>query len=896
MDQENVRPHPRRTVRLRLAGLVAACVLPVWICAGYLVHYAYTGKQDLVERHMAETARSLALAVDQELSIVQATAVGLTSSPALDTGDYEAFRRQVREVLRDYPNSDIIMADRDGQQVFNSYLPEDVPLPKRNTPESVRRVFETGRPTFSNLFLGAVTGRALVSLDMPVFQNNQVRYDLGMTIPAARFAAILEQQLLPPEWMATVLDTNNAVVARSQRSERLIGQSAAIALPHQRANGKEEDAYETVNLEGTPVLASFARAKSSGWGVMVSVPRSALMSELWSWLWWTCGGTVVLFSLGIALALFLGRGIARSIQALVPAAKALGEGQPIALGRFDLAETDKVARAMESASRLMQTRDAEREAADKRRIEAEELLAKHERIFHIVADNSQNWEYWNDPDGICQWVSPACRRISGYAVADFLGPTGIAIRDLIHPDDRGIWDEHIARVNSGETIHDEIQFRIVSRSGEIVHIGHVCSEIMIDGIGALGRRGCNRDITEQYRFEQALRESKDMADAANRAKSEFLANMSHEIRTPLNGVLSMLQLLDTTGLDPEQKEYVQMATGASKRLTRLLADILDLSKVESGKLVLQETEFALEEVRQAVLDIFAPMAREKGLDLAFDLDPRLPSRMFGDEVRLRQILLNLVGNAVKYTDQGAIRVRVAPAPPTSSGEDRLPLLFAVSDSGRGIPVDQIEAIFEPFVQAEGCYARRAGGVGLGLAIVKRLVALMGGTIDVESTEGRGTIMRVILPLAPAKPETPRPVAAQEPMVPTGSLAVLVVEDEAINRFAACRLLEKAGYRPTACQNGAEALELLGREHFDIVFMDIQMEGMDGIEATRRIRTEASERFDPSIPIIAMTAYAMAGDKEKFLAAGMDDYVAKPVLADQMIAAIGRVAPHLATAG
>ncbi|OLN24708.1 sensory box histidine kinase/response regulator [Desulfovibrio sp. DV] len=881
---------PPRSIRFRLAGLVLACVLPVWVCAGYLVYYAYDTKKSLTQGYMDEAARNLAQATDRELTIVQAATEGLTTSPALQTNDFTAFRRQVKTLLAGYPDSDIILADATGQQVFNSYLPEGTPLPRRAAGKNVRQVFETAKPVIGNVFRGAVTGRPLVSLDMPVLQDGVVHYDLGMTVPAARFEAMLVDEHLSQGWTAVILDAAGIVVARSRDNGQWVGKPATSLVPGFAQGQFPDQPFETSNLDGVAVLASFAQAETSGWSVVVSVPQAILLADVRQWLWWTGGATLLLSLGGILLALSLARRIAGSIEGLTSPAEALGQGLPVVSCQADLAETAAVASALERAAALLATRAAERQAADEARRQAEIRLAEREHIFRIVADNSHNWEFWDGPDGQCRWVSPACQRITGHPPQAFLGPGGLPIREVIHPEDRQRWDKHLEQLGPDDGGHDELHFRIVTSQGETLHIGHVCSRIAGVGGEDLGRRGSNRDITEQYRHEQELRRAKEMADAGNRAKSEFLANMSHEIRTPISGVLGMLHLLETTSLDAEQQEYVGMAAGATARLNRLLSDILDLSKIESGTLALRETDFSLADIKQAVLDIFGPMARKKGLGLGIELGCGLPETAYGDDARLRQILLNLVGNAVKYTDAGTVQVTIAPAVLEGPAGVDIPrrYVFTVADTGCGIPADKIEDIFVPFVQTNDSYTRQGGGVGLGLAIVKRLVDLMHGSIEVKSWEGSGTTMRVTVPLTPRDLGRSPAVEKQgRPTVPAG-LTALVVEDDMMNRTAASRMLQKVGYSVLEAENGEQALEILASHAVDVVLMDVQMPVMDGIEATRRIRTDETGRYDTTVPIIAMTAYAMTGDREKFLDAGMDDYLAKPVDVPEMLNCMRRV--------
>jgi|MTBAKSStandDraft_2_1061841.scaffolds.fasta_scaffold00682_12 PAS domain S-box-containing protein len=390
------------------------------------------------------------------------------------------------------------------------------------------------------------------------------------------------------------------------------------------------------------------------------------------------------------------------------------------------------------------------------------------------------------------------------------------------------------------------------------------------------------EILRRRQVEEALRAATAQAEAASRTKSEFLANMSHEIRTPLNGMLGMLQLLRDTIQSPEQDECTGTALDSGRHLLTILNDILDFSQMEAGALRLTSEPLDVAKVLAAVGKLFSPVCRARGLEFSFHVDPALDRPILGDPARLRQVLFNLVGNAVKFTDQGFVRVEAYPLPPTRPGEARV--FFSVSDTGIGIADEQLPGIFQPFTQADGSLTRRHQGTGLGLSIVKRLVELMGGNVVLESEPGKGCTVSFCIR---ARDGNAVPDQAAEPLehARCPALRVLVVEDDTVNRTLTARFLGKLGHSAAQAENGQEALERLHREDFDCVLMDVQMPVLDGIAATLAIRAKPGLGGRERIPVIALTAHAMLGDRERCLEAGMDGYLSKPVDLEELSRAL-----------
>ncbi|RZL86162.1 MAG: response regulator [Variovorax sp.] len=413
--------------------------------------------------------------------------------------------------------------------------------------------------------------------------------------------------------------------------------------------------------------------------------------------------------------------------------------------------------------------------------------------------------------------------------------------------------------------------------------------IWIESIGIVTERdaegrplrltGFNSDITARRRMHADIEQARAQAEASNRAKSEFLANMSHEVRTPLNAVMGLTRLLHQSPLNDEQRHHLELIDSSATSLLALLNDMLDLSKIEAGKLVFEQVRFDLGRwVREAVA-LHTPAARKKGLKVDVDIAEDVPWRVAGDPGRLRQVISNLVSNAVKFTDVGRISVTVRLAADQAGLQrEQLRLLFAVRDTGVGIPQDKQEHIFEAFTQADASVTRRYGGTGLGLAICERLVSMMGGSLHVTSRPDEGSTFRFTAVFEQAADELsvltePAPLEA---MTMQG-LDVLLAEDHAVNELLMRKLLTEMGCTFSVARNGEEAVRAWETGQFDLVLMDVQMPVLSGLDAAAHIRlVEASEPGRGRTPIVALTAHAMAGDRERCLAAGMDAYVSKPV--------------------
>ena len=467
------------------------------------------------------------------------------------------------------------------------------------------------------------------------------------------------------------------------------------------------------------------------------------------------------------------------------------------------------------------------------------------------------------------YVSRGIERLFGLSAGEALDNAGSVLARFFPEDLDALRRAEAQAMRNLDTF--DVQARFTGADGA-AHRGQLRAAPRRAPDGSVVFDGIIVDVTEYKRVEESLRQTMATAESASRAKSEFLANISHEVRTPLNGVLGMLQLLEGARLSREDAQHVATALACGRGLVRVLADILDFTLIESGKLVLRSEACDVRDVAGEVIQVFALESERKGLAVAADVAPGVPGRIMTDPARLRQILFNVVGNAVKFTARGSVRLDVSLA--SRLGEEAW-LLFTVTDTGIGVSEDKIDAMFDPFTQIDGSFTRKYGGTGLG--IVKRLVGLLDGAITVESEPGRGTEFTFSIRCRLLGTEDARLAPAAVGKAPeNGPVRVLVVEDEAVNRLATVSMLRKLGFTADAVSDGAEALDALDGHDYDVVLMDIQMPRLSGDEATRRIRRGDRPGIDAAVPIIAVTAHAMAGDRERCLECGMDDYLSKPV--------------------
>ena len=548
-------------------------------------------------------------------------------------------------------------------------------------------------------------------------------------------------------------------------------------------------------------------------------------------------------------------------------------------------------------------------SAEKR---SREALRENEERFRSLSTSVPVGIFQTDHLGACTYTNQRWQEIYGLPLEECLGD---GWSRAIHPEDRqAVFDAWLNTAERGTEF--SFEFRVLRPDGSLRHVHSRARPIFKADQSVSGFVGSVEDITGTKRAEEELIKARDAAEAASRAKGEFLANMSHEIRTPLNGILGFTQQLAETETTEQQREFLKLISISGDTLLTLINDILDFSKIEAGKMDLETVHFRLDQLVRDAVSVMAFKADAKGLEIVSAVAANLPDTFQGDPVRVRQILLNLVSNAVKFTKRGAVTVKVRLAVEAPAGTDRREfknlfemgasssavhhLHFSVTDNGIGIPPEKQALLFQSFQQADGSTTRKYGGTGLGLAICRQLVEQMGGRIWVESEFGQGSTFHFTLRLpegseanlcngttfftAKANPAEVRVASSND-----RPLRILLAEDHHINQKLAVGILSKRGHEVVVASNGVEAVKAFETGRFDLVLMDMQMPEMDGLEATRAIRAR-EQSTGGRVPVIALTANAMKADQKRCLEAGMDDFLTKPIVAQKLHAMIAKLVP------
>lgn len=559
-------------------------------------------------------------------------------------------------------------------------------------------------------------------------------------------------------------------------------------------------------------------------------------------------------------------------------------------GRYLVLDVHKVP-LLDDAGKIIGTvgsgRDVTMEMATQKALQESEkryrLLAENIRDVICVADISFNPLY----------VTPSVLAMSGYSQEEFLA---MSIEGHLSDDSRKRCHNlrrmvHRALRNNTKILTSFFTCECVKKDGSAYWVEIITTPLFSADRKLRGFTGVIRDTTKRVLEQKELEQAKEAALVASKTKSEFLANMSHEIRTPMNGVLGVLQLLQDTPLNQTQRKYVDTALASGNSLLNIISDILDFSKIEAGKVQLVEKPLAITPLLRSVVESFVSMIDSSKVVLKFSVDDDVPPVITADESRLKQILYNLIGNAVKFTSHGEIAIHLRRLSVLTTAQ--VVLEFTIRDTGVGVKKQMADCLFEPFVQEDGSFRRKYGGTGLGLSIVKNLVELMGGQVRLSSVVGQGTTFtfQIVVGIAETIVEA-GPLPASVAIVPRQErpLRMLVVEDEKINAMVISAMLGKLGHAVELAANGQEALEKICECAFDCIFMDIQMPEMDGVETTRAIRATSAGCNNRQVPIIALTAHAMKGDRETFIEAGMDDYLAKPIGMVQLTDLLKRLFP------
>lgn len=1014
------------SVRELILWLVISCMVPSMAGALFIFQHDVQDAREELEKSSIRSARILGLEVDQAFSKAKTVAVLLSQAPPLLADDLAVFHRNATLALaRVEMNAALVVSDTRGQQVLNTLTRFGADLPPYGDQAQLRQVIASGKPVLSNVFIGGVSKKPVVTVAVPVVRQGEIVYVLSLSINPETLNAMVREKTFPAEWIVTVFDAQGTIAARSHDFEKWVGHKPSPDV-EARFPQTDEGSFETETQEGIAVLAAFSTAPGSRWRVGIGIPRPGLEAALRHRVVLIGAGLLSLFAMGLALALFLGGRISKSVARLARPAQDLIAGKPLMVPEVYFQEAQEVALAMAdtaqqlaaSANNAQQVNHALRaselalkqinESLEARvRERAQELLDLYEQSpigYHTL-----------DVQGVITQVNQAQLDLLGYSRQEYVGQKVV---QFFTPEFQAKFAEVFPQVLKDGTLR-ELEFEFIAKSGDQIpvvmnanvarnsqgqvvsirstivdnrpnlaqkqqlkELNHFLSEVLETvplGVAVLDpdrhvvlkntllgqllgfppelaeradlafsdivrfnhdqgeypgqsyesvlagfmlemdRREtvnddrhqhngnylaiCSRpigerlilltyaDITEEKMLALALQESKQAADDANRAKSDFLSSMSHELRTPLNAVIGLNDLLAQSPLNARQRNYVGKVKISAQVLKTLIGDILDFSKIEANELHLENAPFSLHELLKSTASVLGVDIGHKAIEPVLDVPADLPDALFGDPLRLQQILLNLISNAVKFTQTGEIVLSVRRlAQATVSDPYQAVLEFRVRDTGIGMTEETQKLIFNSFTQANTSTSRLYGGSGLGLAISRRLSTLMQGQLKVQSALGQGTEFCLTLPVwFNENPPAQRTDEPEDSHIPA-DLRLLIVEDHPIVRDILAQACRQRGWQARVVDSGAAALQaLMNRSDdgsdYDLMLLDWHMPEMDGLALLR----EAYQSPELALPpVVLMVATA---EIERAVAASSEfdihSIVAKPLLPSRLRQAVAQ---------
>ncbi|WP_158045781.1 ATP-binding protein [Skermanella pratensis] len=862
-----------RGLRLRLMLLVCCGVIPLSLLVLTLLEQQRQQILAGARDEVMSLAREAGMRQGEVLAQVRGLLQALTAIPALREFDEGTCSGMLGEIVQHQPGLTSLWIARPDGSVPCSDQPAGLALNMAK-----RAYFQVAvsqdRFVVSDYLIGRVSGRPVLAAALP-FRSPDGRIG-GVALGGVDISWLqrLAEQVVNAKDISLVLvDGHGTLLAHgsaSAPSNPPVGSKVAdhplIATMLASADGS----VESPDLSGVSRLFAHVVLPGTDARLAVGIERDAVLAQV------DRQRTISLVTLLLVTAASL---TAAALAGEVLVLRWLNRLRDAAarLGRGDLS----VRAPLPPGGELRELAGAFNDMGDSLE-QREQSRSESEARFRDMAEVSSDWFWETGEDNRFTYISRGIN-LTGAGQDLFVG----ALREelaapVIDDADRGKWDRYRADVRARRPFRD-FTYRIIMPNGSIRHLS-TSGKPVFDRMGRFtGYRGVGRDVTRDVEAEQAVRKAREAAEAANQAKSQFLAIMSHELRTPMTGVLGTIDLLSDTGLTTDQAQWLAIMRTSAETLMTVLNDILDFSKIEAGQLQFEQVAFRLGTVTREVTGLYAKLAADKGLTFTVLLDGLHADEVRGDPVRLRQVLFNLVGNAVKFTERGRIEIRVSETPSDSDG---VIVRFEVEDTGIGLSEEERGHLFQAFSQADATTTRRFGGTGLGLAICKRLVEGMGGDIGVDSVPGAGSTFwfTVSLERCALPAPVPRPDHG-DPAIPPRR--VLLAEDDDLNRLLIATMIRRMGHDVRTAEDGARAVEEAAEGNFDIAILDLQMPVMTGLEAARRIR--GMQGHVAELPLVALTADAMPERHEELQAAGFNQCLTKPVDLRKLAEVIGELA-------